>query len=172
MSFFRIFLLCTGLLLLAGCGFQPVYGKKTVAGGGDVVAALSGIEIRTIPDREGQILHNYIIDRLGTHRGARLSGYELRTRLSVSRTNLGVERDESTTRAKLTVTASFTLKGHGGEREFSLRRVSGFSETEAEYPTLAAEQDAINRSLREIADDLKIRLSLFVRQDLERLAKQ
>ena len=172
MWFSRIFLLCAALLMAAGCGFQPVYGKKTVTGGGDVIAVLSGIKVHTIPDREGQILHNYLIDRLNPKKNSGPNYYDLYSELNVNRSSLGVERDDSTTRAKLTVSVTFTLKGRGADREFTLRRASGFSETEAEYPTLAAEQDALKRSLREIADDLKIRLSLFVRQDLERVAKQ
>lgn len=172
MWFSRIILLSAALLLAAGCGFQPVYGKKSVAGGGDVVAILAGVKVNRIPDREGQILHNYLIDRLKPHHDDARNTYDLTSRVTVSRTSLGVERDESTTRAKLTVSVTFRLKGGGTARIFTLRRVSGFSETEAEYPTLAAEEDALKRSLREIADDLKTRLSLFVRQDLERVAKQ
>ena len=50
------------LTLITGCGFSPVYGKKSL-GGDAVPAALRTIEVETIPDREGQFLRNELIDR-------------------------------------------------------------------------------------------------------------
>lgn len=61
-------ILITGLLgLLSGCGFTPLYGDGRT---GQTSAAISAVEgasqIRILPiaDRQGQILHNLLRDRL------------------------------------------------------------------------------------------------------------
>ena len=51
------------LALLAGCGFEPLYG---LSGRSEpsVVAALAGVHVAPIPDRIGQQLRNDLLHRL------------------------------------------------------------------------------------------------------------
>jgi LPS-assembly lipoprotein len=47
-------------LVLAGCGFQPLYGGTT-AGGQKLAEVMAGVEITPIPGRVGQKLRNELI---------------------------------------------------------------------------------------------------------------
>ena len=125
---------------------------------------LAEIQVRPIADRPGQILYNALLDRLTPHGTAPSPRYDLRTQLTIAQSILGVKRDATTTRARLTATATFTLEDRfGPARVFTLTRISSYSQTDSGYATLTAEQDALRRSLREIAEDAKIRLAFLLR---------
>lgn len=151
------------MLILSGCGFQPLYGN-TSSKGTDMRLALQQVEIALIPDREGQILHNYLLDRLNPRGRPRNPLYTLESVVSISTSSLGVSRDDTTTREKLKVTVRFTLTGKDGTSEkFVIQRVSGYSETQNKYATLEAKNDAIDRNLREIANDARSRVAAFLK---------
>ena len=59
-----ILVLCTaliGLSTLTACGFTPIYGKS--ANSESVRSTLAQIDIALIPDRDGQMLRNLLMDR-------------------------------------------------------------------------------------------------------------
>ena len=49
-------------ILLAGCGFRPLYG--TIGEDLPVTTQLAQIRIAAIPDRIGQKLRNFLLDRI------------------------------------------------------------------------------------------------------------
>jgi len=148
----------TAFSLLAGCGFRPLYRGSSES---SFVREnpLKGVSIALIEDREGQILRNFLIDRFqpdGTNR------YTLTTDLAVSEQDLGVAFDATTTRSRVVVTAGFVLSYQGGTYSFSSRSAGSYSTVLSDYGTLVARQDATERSLREIADEAKVRLVAFL----------
>ncbi|RED51350.1 LPS assembly lipoprotein LptE [Aestuariispira insulae] len=151
------------LVSLAGCGFKPLYGN---GGGNDTDSRLllQQVQIELIADKEGQILHNHLLDRFNPRGRPQKPNYFLSSELTISTASLGVTRDDNTTRQKLTVTSRFSLRNKQGESiEFSVSRVSGYSETQSEYATLVAKEDAVHRSLREIAKDARARVAAFLK---------
>ncbi len=143
--------------LVTGCGFQPLYGNKT---GGDGGSALSAVSIALIEDRNGQILRNFLIDRLQPNGS---SQYSLQTTLVVTEQDLGTALDSTTTRSRIIANASFALSGPDGYRvSFFSRSAGSYITTESDYATLVAREDAIRRALRDIADEAKIRLASFI----------
>jgi len=154
-------------MLVTACGFQPLYANRENSDGtvATTDALLATVKIETIADREGQILHNLLLDRLNPGKHNATKQYSLSTKISISKSGLGVRSDDTTTRSKLSVTANFTLKSATTSHEFTITQVSGYSKTESEYSTLVAEQDAVDRNLREMANDAKIRISLYLEQD-------
>ena len=50
------------LTLLSGCGLQPLYAGGS---GGAVAQGLAAIEVPAIPDREGWLMRNALLDRFG-----------------------------------------------------------------------------------------------------------
>ena len=165
--------LCTLLWLIAGCGFEPLYGSRGVGsrGGGSqsgvshVEAALANIQITLIKDRIGQQLRNYLIDRLNPRGAPSNPRHVLTIQVAVSKTELGIERDETATRAKLSLTAQFELKDIAGQQivhSGSARSTNSFNIVESDFATLSAEKDAIDRAARVVSDEIKIRLSLYL----------
>lgn len=155
---------------LAGCGFRPVYGQRE--DGRATAALLHRVDIDSIPDRPGQKLRNLLIDRFY------LSGeapdkeeYQLRTALKILEQKTGLAKDDSATRAQLTVTADFELREIATDRvryqATSVARVS-FSLLVGSYATYSTRENALNRALIQIADDIKTRIALyFSRKDDE-----
>jgi LPS-assembly lipoprotein len=148
----------TTVSLLSGCGFRPLYGGSSDS---SFIRdnPLKGVSISLIEDREGQILRNFLIDRFqpdGTDR------YILTTELDVSEQDLGVAFDATTTRSRVVVTAGFVLSYEGGSYRFTSRSAGSYSTVLSDYGTLVARQDATERSLREIADEAKVRLVAFL----------
>ncbi|WP_259781812.1 LPS assembly lipoprotein LptE [Aestuariispira ectoiniformans] len=153
---------------LTACGFEPLYGTSGDGGvGQSTEVLLSQVKIETIENRDGQILHNYLLDRLNPRGRPEKPRYFLSTALKTSTRSYGIRRDDTTTRAGLTVVAKFRLKNAEGKSiTFSARRLSGYSKTDSEYSTLVAEKDALDRSLREIANDVRLRVGTYLKSGI------
>ncbi|HEY9549066.1 MAG TPA: LPS assembly lipoprotein LptE, partial [Kiloniellaceae bacterium] len=161
-------LLCTvtaaaPLTGLAACGFQPLYAKG--AGDESVAASLASVRIKPLRDRPGQQMHNFLRDRLNPQGQPVSPSYRLQVNLVETLTELGVRIDETATRANLRMVAEFALLSYGAEGEPLL---SGRSSSTTSYDVLdnpfattVSEQDARERALREVADDIETRLALY-----------
>lgn len=147
---------------LPGCGFQPLYGQgKNDAA---VSAELASVRVDPLSDRVGQIMHNFLRDRLNPHGQPVSPGYRLQVQLEESISELGVRRDETATRANLRMKATFLLLRYDGEAAL----LSGRSTSTTSYDiltnpfaTTVSENEARERALREVADDIQTRLALF-----------
>src|SRR3954452_14938620 len=83
------------LLLLAGCGFRPLYGSGAIVRdrGEPGTVSLSDVQIEPIPNRRGQELRNRLIDRFyGDGRPASPTYALAVTNLRTSITKLGDHR--------------------------------------------------------------------------------
>lgn len=151
----------TALTALAGCGFRPVYGTASHDSSRDTSKDLAATKIGIIPDREGQILHNLLLDRFNPAGRPVKPLYTLSTELQISTRDLGVQLDATTTRSEVQIRASSVLHVNGEAHKFSARAVASYSTSESDYAALVAEQNAIERSLRVIADDLRLQVATF-----------
>jgi LPS-assembly lipoprotein len=156
--------------LLPGCGFEPMYGPKSgpktpsSAELGTVPTELSQIEIAIIPDREGQLLRNHLIDRLY------LSGYPESpiATLNVSkiiekRTELDLTKSSDATRAQLRLTTQMTLTDQSGATLLtrSLQSVTSFNILGSEFATRVTEDAARKSALNDLARQIELNLSLY-----------
>ena len=149
-------------LLLAGCGFQPLYGEHGV-GNGAVVDELAAIRIEAIPDRVGQQMYNLLRERLNPNGRPDDAKYVLSIQLSETRENFFLERDETETRANLTVKAKYVLRRADNDEivtEGTSRVISSYDVLESQFASVTSEQDARERSVRTLSDEIKTRLAL------------
>ena len=155
-------LVLLGTGVLGGCGFQPVYGDLTRSGA-DVTQDLHAVWIAEGGNREGQILHNFLLDRFNPKGRPRNPTATLSTKLNVSAASLGTQIDESTVRARLTVSAESVLieRDSGTSWEFESEAVVGYSTTTDVYAAQVAENSALEQALRAVADDLRIQIATF-----------
>lgn len=147
-----------------GCGFQPLYGQRSV---GDVDDVLARVEIQTISDRVGQQVHNYLLDRLNRKGRPSEPAYLLEITLKTETVELGIERDETATRAKLVLTANFTLSDIETRDVLfkrSARSANSYNIVESALATRSAELDALDRAAREVSDEIRLLLSLYFRR--------
>ncbi len=152
-----------GVLALSGCGFQPMYARTESApvSPADQMAA---IRIAPLPDRIGQQMHNLLRDRLNPRGQPREPAYLLNLRLSESRQELGVRKDETATRANLFVSASFSLREMKSKRVVlsgSTTSVNSYNILTGQFATTFSENDARKRALRELSDTIRTRLGIY-----------
>jgi len=156
--------LAGALSVLAGCGFQPLYGKPGGASGIGATDQLAAVRVAPLPDRAGQQMHNLLRDRLNPQGQPIRPRYLLEVRLHELRENLGIRVDETATRANLTVVASFALRESGtGELLYrsDARSTNSFNILTSQFATDVAENDARERALRELADSIRTRLGIY-----------
>ncbi|MGF1591842.1 MAG: LPS assembly lipoprotein LptE [Kiloniellaceae bacterium] len=146
---------------LSGCGFRPLYGNGDDH---DVVADLASVRVDPLRDRVGQQMHNFLRDRLNPDGQPVSPEYRLRVDLRETRSELGVRRDETATRANLQVVADFSLLRYDGNASLLAGRSSSTTSYDIltnPFATTVSEDDARERALREVADDIRTRLALF-----------
>ena len=150
-------------LALSACGFRPLY-EVTDDQAMPPIGQMAEILISPLPDRIGQQMHNLLRDRLNPAGQPLDPAYTLDIRLSESRTELGIRKDETATRANLNLSAQFTLNSaQSGSRLYSdrVRSVSSYNILTSPFATGFAEDDARARALRELADAIQTRLGIF-----------
>ncbi len=99
-------------------------------------------------------------------RGANLPvRYTLKTVLTVARGDLGIERNATSVRGEVDAVAIYDLVGPGGAVVLHGRShtISAFNIVQDGYATKVAEDDARERALGDISDDMVTNLALFVR---------
>jgi LPS-assembly lipoprotein len=156
-------------LALTGCGFHPLYGGLNGGMGG----TLATIYVEPVPDALGYELRNTMIDLLngpGTARGA-----SYRLKLTVNETSQGIALQnaatpgESTviTRYNDTLTVTYELTDANGkvvtkgtETGLAVYNVLP-SSPNANYGTLAAQQDADRRAAQDIAERIRLDLNVY-----------
>lgn len=163
--------LAAGLLLpaLAGCGFQPLNSRTATDGGASAGAKgsldeLAAIRIAPLSDRAGQEMHNLLRDRLNPSGQPAAPKYELVVQLSESIREVALESDETATRADLSITANYSLRRFDTQKLVSSgrsRSVSSYNILEKQFASTISESDARSRTLRDIADDIRIRLAAY-----------
>jgi LPS-assembly lipoprotein len=147
---------------LAGCGFQPVYGPYSAAP--VVNEDMAAIRVATIEDRMGQQLRLLLEERLQGGRPPIKPSYTLTVKTSTGYTDSGIRRDDTATRARVTVEASYTV--HARDQEGILtsgraRSIAAYDLLEANYASVIAERDAQNQAAREIADQIVAQVASY-----------
>ena len=150
-------------LTVSACGFQPLYGR----GDGQTLSTvehMAAIRIAPLPDRIGQQMHNLLRDRLNPLGQPRKPGYRLDVRLSETREELGIRKDETATRANLVLSVTFKLTELDSSRlllQGNTSSVNSFNILTRQFATKFSESDARDRALRELSDDIRVRLGIY-----------
>ena len=158
-----ILLQATILSMFASCKFIPLYGESSA---GDV-RLLKLVKINRIDDREGQKLRTILKQKFGQRGAPENPRWLLTISLSETKRQLGVKPDSTATRRELGVTAKFRLRELGKKSSRTLKgrsfSMSSFNELTSEYANLVGENNARDRSLSIIANDLRKRVMLAIR---------
>lgn len=160
MSSFRILVLAAAVTV-AACGFQPLYGSRLA---GSSPAEFAQIRIEPIPDRIGQQLHNHLLTTLNPDGRPEKPAYVMKTKITESLSALGVRKTAFATRANLQMRAVYDLTGAAtGKTVFSgdSTITVSYNILDSEFATLMAENDARARAVRELSEDIRIRLGVF-----------
>lgn len=149
-------------LMLAGCGYHPLYG--TTPSGSTTALELSSIKIDEQKTRLGQLIRNKLLSSIPPGTEA-----QERYRLSLTATSASQVQIEASNseinRSSLRVNASYQLLDPptgvvlNSGKTFS--QVS-YDRTTAEFANVQAESSAMDRAAEEIATDIRTRLAAYL----------
>lgn len=163
---------------LAACGFQPLYARN---GSSAVPDELTRVQIGSISDpsaetirsfrrdypiendRSRQLLRNYLSDDLSGRSGANQRDYVIDIQLIEPRTNVAIDRSDTTLRYGYSVVAYFQLRTNAGRSLFAGTSTSQttFAVSQSEYATIASQRDARERAMQEISVDIRNQLAAY-----------
>jgi LPS-assembly lipoprotein len=169
MSWSRAILFCLPLAL-AACGYRPLYGERGVDNV-SVADELALVRIEAIPDRIGQQMYNMLRERLNPYGKPGDPKYVLSVTLRETRDRLFLEKDETATRANLTLKADFVLRRVGDDEVIATglsRAVSSYDILGSgfEFASVVSQEDARVRGARMLSDDIRTRLALALSNDM------
>jgi LPS-assembly lipoprotein len=146
--------------LLPGCGLRPLYAG---GGSGQVAQSLRSVQVAAIQGRAGWLVRTALEDRLGASAG-RAGRYRLEVELDDNITGFGIRSDDAVTRERRTLRARYRLvEAAKGTVVLDATAGSdvGIDVVASEYATVAAEQTALERLSKEVADQIVTRVALY-----------
>jgi LPS-assembly lipoprotein len=155
----RIALAALIVPLLGGCGLRPLYAGGA---GGPVASSLAAISVAPIPERAGWLMRNALIDRLGGENNQ--APYRLEVDLDDDISGFGIRGDRSVTRERRTLRARYRLvQASSGQvlLDATAGSDAGIDVVSSPYATVAAEQTALERLSKVVADQIVARLALY-----------
>jgi len=153
-------LLMVAALVLAGCGYHPLYGSTATSPG--VAGNLSGISIPEASDRPGQLIRNELISSMQTGKGE--EKYLLNLTTVVQDNGVIQKKQPAVTRQAILITTSYELIDRSNGKV--LTKGSTFSRVPYDvirqpFADLQAQKDATERAATEIGIDIRTRLAAF-----------
>lgn len=150
------------LVMLGGCGLQPLY-----RGGGSGAAArsLADVSVPAIEGQSGWLVRNALVDRLGTS-GASGARYRLDVRLDDRLEGLGLLGNDTIARERRTLRARYQLVDASSGTillDATAGSDAGIDVVSSEYATIAAEQTALENLAKVVADQIVTRIALRLR---------
>ena len=162
----RLLLVLMGCLMLSGCGFEPLYGEKPA---GSVATAVRGnIIIDPINGgHEGQILKIALENKFNPESlDASNAQYHLSISIAKNRIPTVVKSDGTIQRYDTRFDSQFKLFKFAEDKPIltgSLIRTGSYNvAVNANFATYEAEQDVIERTLKEMAEDYVLRVSGYL----------
>ncbi|MEA3015922.1 MAG: LPS-assembly lipoprotein [Sphingomonadales bacterium] len=154
-------LVVAAALALSACGLRPLYQN---GGAGPVVQSLRSVEVGPIGGRAGWLVRTALVDRLRRQEG-RAPRYRLEVELDDRITGFGIRSDDAITRERRTLRARYRLVDASMGTvlvDATAGSDAGIDVVSSDYATVAAEQTALERLSRDIADQIVSRLALYV----------
>ena len=150
-------------LLLGACGFHPLYAHHDT---NHFDADLATVKVGLIPNRLGQELAISLRDSFNPTGLSVPTRYLLEVNLVTQRSDLGIRADATAVRSEMIVIAYYKMTDANSHQQLvsgNIRSVSAFDVLNDAYATTVAQQNATERALEEIADDLRERIQVYIR---------
>jgi len=155
------------LLLLAGCGWQPLYGHNSAGQGGNAAPQLAQVHIQPIADRVGQELYNMLRDRMNPQGVPAEPQYDLIVTLRQTATQELIQQDQTASRVDITLFADYKLFPRGQQTSIfaaQARSTTAYDLLNDPYSSVVSADDAKRRGAQSLADDISNRLAVFLAQ--------
>jgi LPS-assembly lipoprotein len=154
--------------LLNACGFQPVYGKHGAAAsatGKTAETHLALTEIEIIPDREGQILRNALMDSFYRTGNPANPEYTLIvTPIQEQVVKLDITKTADSTRGQLRLSTQIKLiNKQTGETLFqkAVLSTTSYNILASEFATRVSESSTRENAIKDLARQIETKLALY-----------
>ncbi len=161
-------LLCCGLLL-AGCGYRPLYASDQNAT--SLAADLAGVGIAPIPDRMGYLVRTRLLNQVNPFGQRQSLVYRLEITLNEERIALAVQDDRTATRFDIRVLATARLIHIQSDRvvfEAASRSSASYNVVTSDFATLVTARDAEDRVADQLSEEIALKVSLFLERQKNR----
>lgn len=164
MWLYKPILMCLALLL-AGCGFRPLYGTQT---GSFVLSELSSIQVGPVGGATGVQLHNALHDNLQLGTAIREARYYLTLDYDTANSAQLTAKDSQVGRYTMVLTVRYELIDLISDSSIASGQTSAQASynviPDNAYATFVAEEEASSRAARQIGQQLTNLLSLYFTQ--------
>jgi LPS-assembly lipoprotein len=146
-------------LALGGCTLRPLYAG---GGSGAVAQTLQSVSVAPIDGRAGWLVRTALQDRFGS--GASPARYRLEVELDDDIEGFGIRSDDAVTRERRTLRARYRLVDAAAGTvvlDATAGSDAGIDVVSSEYATVAAEQTALERLSKEVADQIVTRVAVY-----------
>ena len=147
-------------LVLAGCGYRPLYSSSSETAG--VAATLSSVTIPEAEDRTGQLIRNELISSMKANKGE--DKYTLLLKPEVKRKGIIDKPNPNVTRDAVTIAVSYELVDRATGTVLTEGRTfsqASFDVIQQPFADLQAETNATERAAREVSADIRTRLAAY-----------
>lgn len=157
-----------GILLLAGCGFSPMYGSHAGEKGLTAAQGLDNVEIALIPDQSGVYLRNILID--GFYQGGYPSApaYILEvTKITETQIDLDITQNSEATRKQIRLAATALLKDKTTNKILFTRNITSLTSYNilgTQFTTRISENDAREAGLADLARQIQRQTALYFKK--------
>lgn len=129
---------------------------------------MSYVQVANIPDREGQMLRNVLLDRINRGGYAANPQYRLEmSSLEESKTDLDITKDSDSTRGQLRLESVMTLRDIVSQEVLlrrSLHAITSYNILASEFSTRVTEQNARENAITDLANQVEMQLNLYFKR--------
>lgn len=147
------------LMVLAGCGYRPLYGARDQ--GANVESELGAIRVENESSRLGQLVRNELISRMGPG-GA--STYDLKLDVDDSTSTVITYPGQQAARRAVELTVGYRLYGSDRRKaltEGTVKSKVPYDITNQPFADRQADADATERAAIEAAGEIRTRLAVY-----------
>jgi LPS-assembly lipoprotein len=139
-----------------------LHGNRSQAG--TTATDLAYVTVAPIPQRNGQLVRNELIELLRKAGPQGQPVFRLDVQVNEAREGLAFSRDDSVTRYNLRMNAAYRLideRSGDSILQGQARAIAAYNVVQSDYANLIAERDARERAARVLAENIRTRLAVF-----------
>tara|TARA_B100000989_G_scaffold279598_1_gene242356 strand:- start:374 stop:874 length:501 start_codon:yes stop_codon:yes gene_type:complete len=153
------------VLIFTSCGFKPIYKTNEKLLNYKIQVIVKNREENKNARYESQIVEKYIKQKINK-KSSKISSLKLIVLIKRSQGNLGLQKDLSTTKYKITYTADYIFYDKMGTiTKGNLEKFSSFDLGENSYSNLIAESDTNENILKSLSQEI---VNLILSINIER----
>ena len=152
-------------LLLSGCGYRPVYGDLGAVSSDGARTQLANVKISGVADRRGQLLRNYLVDRMNPRGEPAAPRYVLAVTTTEATRVTDSRPDGTATRADVLLAARYTLRDATSDLIVFTDRseaVATYNLLTARFGSVVSEDEARRRAAEQVADQISLQVAMFL----------